>query len=302
MAEIILHHYPRSPFSEKVRLVFGLKGIDWRSVEIPVYPPKPDLMPLTGGYRKTPVMQIGADIFCDTRIILREIDRLFPKPKLHGTGGGALIAAWADSTLFINAVGLVMGTYADRMPPALKEDRNTFTAGLFDADRFKRELPAQRAAFRAHTAGVEEALGDQRAFLTGPAPDIADFALYHALWFVRQNFKEPDFLADRPATKAWYGRTEAFGHGTSSAMEATEALAIAKDAQPSPVETGSAEDMSGCRAGDAVVVSANDYGRDPIAGELLAIDDMRIVLRRSDERVGTVHLHFPRIGFDVILR
>jgi glutathione S-transferase len=300
MAEIILHHYPRSPFSEKVRLVFGLKGINWRSVEIPVFPPKPDLMPLTGGYRKTPVMQIGADIFCDTRIILREIDRLFPKPKLHGAAGSAMIAAWADSTLFVNAVGLVMGTYADRIPPALKEDRNTFTAGLFDADRFKGEQPAQRAAFRAHMAWVEESLGDQRAFLTGPSPDIADFALYHPLWFVRQNFKEPDFLADRPATQAWYARMEAHGHGAPSAMDAGEALAVAKDTQPTPVDTGSAGDLSGCRAGDVVVVSANDYGRDPVAGELLAIDDTRIVLRRGDIKVGTVHLHFPRVGFDVM--
>src|SRR5262245_45380016 len=59
--EIIFHHYPTSPFSEKVRLVFGMKGLKWRSVEIPNMMPKPDLLPLTGGYRKTPVMQVGAE-------------------------------------------------------------------------------------------------------------------------------------------------------------------------------------------------------------------------------------------------
>ena len=116
MAEIILHHYDRSPFSEKVRLVFGLKSVRWRSVQIPRWMPKPDLMPLTGGYRKTPVMQIGADIFCDTRAILREIERRFPSPPLYHAGGGELLAAWADTLLFTNAVGIVFGTFADNFP------------------------------------------------------------------------------------------------------------------------------------------------------------------------------------------
>jgi glutathione S-transferase len=62
MADIILHHYDISPYSEKVRLGLGLKGLAWASVELPVIMPKPDLTPLTGGYRKTPVLQIGADI------------------------------------------------------------------------------------------------------------------------------------------------------------------------------------------------------------------------------------------------
>ena len=59
---VILHHFPQSPFSEKIRLVFGLKNITWQSALISRIMPRPDLMPMTGGYRRTPVMQIGADI------------------------------------------------------------------------------------------------------------------------------------------------------------------------------------------------------------------------------------------------
>ena len=70
---LILHHFNASPFSEKIRLVMGLKGLNWVSVVIPSIMPKPDLTPLTGGYRRTPVLQIGADIYCDTQLILREI-------------------------------------------------------------------------------------------------------------------------------------------------------------------------------------------------------------------------------------
>ena len=73
--EIILHHYDTSPFSEKPRLMFGLRDLAWRSVIQPTIMPKPDLVPLTGGYRRAPVMQIGADVFCDSQVILAELDR-----------------------------------------------------------------------------------------------------------------------------------------------------------------------------------------------------------------------------------
>src|SRR6266851_3672405 len=79
MVDIILHHYDTSPYAEKIRVAFGIKGLAWSSVEIPRIMPKPDLMPLTGGYRKTPVLQIGADVYCDTQRILREIDAIDPE-------------------------------------------------------------------------------------------------------------------------------------------------------------------------------------------------------------------------------
>lgn len=299
MAEIILHHYDRSPFSEKVRLVFGRKGIAWRSVQIPRWLPKPDLMPLTGGYRKTPVLQIGADVYCDTRGILREIDRRFPQPPLYGAGGGELIAAWADSTLFGTAVGVVFGTVADHLPAELKADRLKMSGGVFDPERMKAQQPAIRAQFRAQTRLIEGALGDGRAFFAGAAPDIGDFALYHTLWFIRLNVPEPDFLAGCAATQAWLARMAGFGHGSPSPLEGQAALAIAKAATPELIKAGTIADMSGRKPGEKVTVAANDYGRDPVAGELVALDERAIVIRRSDPAVGELHVHFPRVGFDV---
>ena len=64
MHDLILHHYTMSPFAEKVRLMLGYKGLAWRSVHIPSVMPKPDVVALTGGYRKTPVLQVGADVYC----------------------------------------------------------------------------------------------------------------------------------------------------------------------------------------------------------------------------------------------
>ena len=81
MPDLILHHYPGSPFSEKIRLVLGYKKLAWKSVIVPAIMPKPDVVALTGGYRKTPVLQLGADIYCDTALIARVLERLAPAPS-----------------------------------------------------------------------------------------------------------------------------------------------------------------------------------------------------------------------------
>ena len=64
--DTILHHYFNSPYSEKVRIQLAIKGLVWSSVVQPSVMPKPDRTPLTGGYRRIPVMQIGAEVFCDS--------------------------------------------------------------------------------------------------------------------------------------------------------------------------------------------------------------------------------------------
>ena len=83
MSQLILHHYPTSPFAEKIRLIFGYKKLAWHSVIIPRIMPKPDLTALTGGYRRTPVMQIGADIYCDTALIADLLEKIAPAPSLY---------------------------------------------------------------------------------------------------------------------------------------------------------------------------------------------------------------------------
>ena len=98
MAELILHHYPTSPFAEKVRLMMGFKRLAWHSVVIPMTMPKPDLTALTGGYRKTPVLQIGADIYCDTALICDVLEQLAPTPTLYpeaDKGAARIVAQWA---------------------------------------------------------------------------------------------------------------------------------------------------------------------------------------------------------------
>ena len=140
---IILHQYDISPFSEKVRVVLGIKGLDWFACDEPVIMPKPELTALTGGYRKIPVMQIGADIYCDSQIIIRELERRFPSPSIHagsdnGTGWG--IAMWTDRVLFQAAVAIIFGGGTPLADEAFIKDREKLTGRPFDIEGMKLSL------------------------------------------------------------------------------------------------------------------------------------------------------------------
>src|SRR5512141_2242094 len=116
MAELILHHYDTSPFSEKIKKIFAHKDLAWRAVEQPVIMPKPKLVPLTGGYRRIPVLQIGADIYCDTQLIARVVERLHPEPTLYPGGSeGACqaIGMWADRAFFLASVPVLFAVIGD---------------------------------------------------------------------------------------------------------------------------------------------------------------------------------------------
>src|SRR3984893_10552556 len=124
--QIILHHFDQSPFSEKIRIVFGFKQLAWKSVRISRIMPRPDLMPLTGGYRRTPTMQIGADIYCDTQIIIRELEGRFSNPTLFPAGHAGVpwaLGMWSDRSFFQNTVNLVFGSLGDKVPRDFIEDR-----------------------------------------------------------------------------------------------------------------------------------------------------------------------------------
>src|SRR5271156_6226863 len=167
---IILHHFEKSPFSEKVRVVFGLKNIEWTSVLISRIMPRPDLMPLTGGYRRTPVMQIGADIYCDTQCIIRELELRFPEPTLFPGGNEGLAwasAMWTDRSFFQNTVNLVFGSLADKVPQEFIADREKLRGAKFDVAAMTAAVPQMHHQFRAPLQWIEAELGDKRNWMCG---------------------------------------------------------------------------------------------------------------------------------------
>ena len=223
MTTPILHHYDTSPFSEKVRLLFGLKDLAWSSVIIPVIMPKPDFTPLTGGYRRTPALQIGADVYCDTALIARVLEAAQPAPTLYPAGAplASLLAQWADGTLFGAAVAWAMqpagvgAILRDPSPEVLKGfalDR----AAMRSAGASRLTLADGTAQLKAHLTTLNAQLAAGGPWLMGAAPSIADFSVGHCLWFIRLAKPVAHLLDGYPAIGPWLDRLLAIGHHRGS--------------------------------------------------------------------------------------
>jgi len=301
---IILHHFDESPFSEKIRLIFGLKKLAWTSVRISRIMPRPDLMPMTGGYRRTPVMQIGADIYCDSQCILRELERRFPQPSLLPEGDAGLAwasAMWTDRSFFQNTVNLVFGTFADKVPQEFIADREKLRGAKFDVAAMTAAIPQMRDQLRTHLQWIELQLGDGRAWLGGDKASLFDVNAYMNVWYVRQNMPTSDaLLAEFGHLRAWEARMRAIGHGRRSEMSTADALAIARAATPQTAVQADPGDPNGRKVGDRVEVMPDDYGKVKVAGEVVALSAQHIAIRRQDPLAGEVVVHFPRAGFLVL--
>jgi len=300
MSELILHHFDWSPYAEKVRVLLGIKGRAWRSVQIPLIMPKPDLTALTGGYRKTPVLQVGADVYCDTSLIARELERRFPEPTLFPAGGRGLelaLAAWAER-FFDAGSGLAMGLN-EQLPADLLKDRQAFFSHM-DFNSFRGRAPHLFAQVLAHAGLVEDQLADGRSYLTGERVGLADATAYYVLWMARGFVAAThDLLKPFANTVRWEERMRAIGHGQRTEMPSDEALAIARSSQAMPPAGVAASDPLGLEEGQRVTVTPDDYGKVPVAGELVTLQRQEVAVRRIDERAGEVIVHFPRIGYVV---
>ena len=306
MSDIIFHHYPTSPFAEKVRMIFGFKKLAWNSVIIPVIMPKPDLTALTGGYRRTPVLQIGADIYCDTALIADVLERIAPAPTLYPAeleGLACTLAQWADTTLFWTAIGYafqpagVQSMFAHLTPDQIK---------AFGADRAAMRSGAPRISVAESTGQLTEylrrlnaMLADGKPYLLGAQPTIADFSVYHSLWYVRRAQAVAGILDAAPQVLAWLDRMAAIGHHSFEKMSAEQAIAIAREGTPLSNADAPFVDFHGVALGDKVAILPTDYALDPVEGELVLSTASEFALRRVDERAGTVVVHFPRLGFQL---
>lgn len=303
MPSIVLHHYDMSPYAELVRVALGVKGVRWHSVIIPNMMPKPDLVELTGGYARTPVLQIDAEIICDTAAILDALEALQPAPSLYPAPLGPLhrmVAGWAGGAQFGAHVGAAMRN----MPPGLlgpgfAEDRKRRFVG-FDFEKMPLAAPHLETQVMANAAWLEAALVDGRAFIGGDAAGHGDLALYSNLWFLTiMPFAKAfaDSVFARPHLAAWFARVQAIGHGDKLESSADEAIAIAAAATPADI-SGPVE--AGLSVGQPVAIRTETSGDDPVTGTLLRCGPEGIVVRRESARAGALNVHFPRLGQIVV--
>lgn len=299
--ELILHHYEGSNYAEKARLILGLKGLTWGSVIIPDVMPKPDLVTLTNGYSKTPVLQIGADVYCDTRRIGDELEARYPNPTLFPHGGRGIadvLQFWADGALTLSGGRYLIGRAHERWRPEFHADRAALWGVPVDLERMARSAERYRQQLVVHLDWLTLMLADGRRYLLGTESGIADISAYHILWFLGTGGeKATDVLVEFKEVRAWMERVGKIGRGKSRGMSAADALDAAKNVVPKSVPNVDPSNPQGLRHGDMVQVRAEFAGRVPTVGALHTLTRQHVSISHSNRRVGDMVVHLPRIGY-----
>ncbi len=305
MSDVILHHYPQSPVAEKVRAGLGIKQLAWASVEQKRLPNRPELFALTGGYRRIPVMQIGADFYCDSQCILRELERRFPEPTFFpgpGKGMAYALSRWTDGPMFELLFRLAFAPVRDSLPAELVNDRARLYLGP-NADLAKEaaDLPHVLAQLRGQLGWIDAQLSVGGAFMVAQQPGLADALVWYLVWFLRARYdKSDDFMAEFTHLAAWEERMQAIGHGTPTPMTPAEAFEVGKAAEPATPAKEDPRDPQGLKPGMRVsITQLTDSGDQPVEGVVHAVDRETLVITRDDPACGRTALHFPRIGFRV---
>jgi len=296
---LILYHYPASPYAEKVRLLAGYLGVSWQSVEVPIQPPRDQLAILAGGYRRIPVMQCGADVFCDTAVICHEVISRADRDLAPCSESALALALRAETDVFFaairqgsqlkTAIGLTIMLGFKGML-AFAKDRASFAQGHGPAVQTP---DAARSVFSSFLRDLGQMLASQ-SYLGGDAPCLSDFCCYHPI-FLAQGFKNIKESALPAGVKEWMTRMAGFGWGQYSAISSVEAMAAAKEREPRPLPDESADHAE---VGQWVTVIPVDTGRVPVTGTLVTKSETRIIVARRSEDVGLCHVHFPVSGFE----
>jgi glutathione S-transferase len=308
VSDIILHHYELSPFARKVRAVFGYKAIAWQSCLQPRVPPRPELSIMTGAFRRIPVMQIGADLFCDSNLALRVLEQLHPSPAIRPASDmlSQPLSQWFEPRMFTVFSALrfrdpddVKGVFAsDEERKAFARDRAPFMAPMQDISKNAENAPTAAAQARIYVQWIEDRLTGSGAFLQGDKPTHADFSAWHPLNWIKDHSARRDLLSEFDQVWSWVDRIAAFGEGPHSPISAADALSTAKQTSHSfslPNSPGPGDPAPGSR----LRVSPADYGTDAVEGDLLSIGLDHVSIRRETPETGAIALHFPRWGYRV---
>lgn len=297
--ELILHNNVRSMFSEKVRRVLAWKGLDWTDVEVPGLPPKTFLTPLTGGYRRMPVMQVGADIYCDSALMVRKLEEIRPDPTVfpdHAAGIAGMIADWADHRV---AMWSIISVFPDFLPHVTEEFIRDRTALVpdFAPDRVAVLAPNTRAQLAQFAIMLDDALS-RHAYVAGDTFSIADAACFHVLFFAKNSPGAFAGVVAFPRILDWMERIAAIPSPVVTKQSGEYPLAVARGAEPA--DLGDTTTRPGpFTLGQRVSVAADDYATDAITGEIARLSDTAIGIRQNTSDLGEIVIHFPRIGFAI---
>ncbi|KAF2843220.1 glutathione S-transferase [Patellaria atrata CBS 101060] len=230
---IILFHYPYSPFARRVTWYLTLRGIEYAQCIQPPILPRKDLSDLGISYRRIPLMSIGRDVYLDSRLILRKLEAKFPDGALGAKSGEQqgiqrLLERYTiDSGLFDRAASLLPSSLPLMQDPKFKKDREEFSGRSWSEEDLEKRKPESLVYVRDAFNLLETTLlADGRDWiLRSEKVTLADIeAIWVFHWLVELNALPQNVVSAEtyPKVYAWIARFRA-------------ALKSAKSSAPKPV-------------------------------------------------------------------
>jgi len=300
---LILHQYDISPFSQKAQKMMGLKGLAWHSIEMPLIAPKPDVEALTGGYRGTPVLQCGADIYVDNWMIARALDHYDPSlPLINGRGAlqSAAGYAWSER-FFIPLLQTAFATYKNQWDDDFRADRQQVFPDV-DFNTLAVVDPERRSQVRAFVSAIAAQLTSGNDFLNGEHPDGWDVHVWGMCWMIHSAL--PDLVpvvTAFPAVVNWYQRMSDLGVGERSDATIELAWSELKQSQKAPLPDTPVDEPLRDWLGQQVVVGTGSADRGASTGRLLAVDGEQVVIASEPREGVSAQVWFPRFGYALSL-
>ncbi|EXJ62780.1 hypothetical protein A1O7_03219 [Cladophialophora yegresii CBS 114405] len=315
---VVLYHYSFSPVARRVLWYLSLRGIDYAECKQPPVLPRPDVATLGIKYRRIPLMAIGRDIYCDSRIILRKLEALFPDSALSASTGEQkavekLFEIWTmEAGLFPRASQLIPTSMPLLNDPHFTKDREDYSGRSWSKEQIEANRPEALASIRSAFKVLETTLlADGRDWvLKTDHPTLADIeAIWTFDWLNGLKGALPrELISDKkyPKVFAWIARFNdalkaskakapkpATLKGDVAAERIFNASFVEKDLAVDPA------DPLGLKRGTEVEVFPVDSGthhRDQ--GRLIGLTEDEVVLGIQAQGK-ELHLHYPRTGFRV---
>ena len=301
---LILHQYDISPFSQKAQKMMGLKGLSWQSVEMPMIAPKRDIEALTGGYRGTPVLQIGRDVFIDNWMIARALDEFDTNgPAINAQGGlrEAALYAWGER-LFTPLLHAALAAYQSDWDADFLADRKRVFPDV-DFDTLHVSDPDRRSQVRAYLGTVEAQLSMGQDFLGGAQADGWDIHVWGMVWMIHSALPTLMPIVEIfPRLTDWYERVSALGTGDREDAEIEIAWQTLKEGPARPLPETPDQEPLAQWVGEVVDISAGSADRGSASGCLLAVDHEQVVLGVEPISGEPAQVWFPRFGYHLTQR
>lgn len=308
----------------------SLRGIEYSHCPVRNRLPREVLQSLNINYRRIPILAIGRDIYCDTRLIISKLEQLFPENKLSASTSDGKAMEWLlqnwtiDGGPFGRTAQLIPSNAPHMNDEAWVADRKEMSGREFTKKSVDASRPEALAHARMNFEFMEAVLGDGRRFIlsekmegTAERPSLADI---HAGWLFDWILSEPYMRnalrmdgnvisdSDYPQTFAWVSRMRDTVRKAQENYDKPEELSAEKTIENILradffEEEGRMDvrDPLNLQKGQIVEVWPTDSGfNHHDRGELVSIKvDEVVITKKPRVGEGVLRLHFPRTNFRI---